>query len=108
MSRTADLKENRPDLYEDEQVRLFAEQGDRLHKLKALHDTEGGQELTAILMQEVRSRVYQLASKHKEMSREELDSICSEMNAFLQTARVLRNAKGNMEEMDKELETALA
>lgn len=108
MGRVAKIKEERPDLANDESVHLFAEQGDRYHLLNTLYQQEGGKELTAILLHEVRTKVYKLASEHKTLKHEEMIGICAEINAFLQTARVMRNAEANQKEMDRELEEALA
>lgn len=108
MSRTAKVKKERPDLAHDEQVNLFAESADRYHLLNTVYQSDGGKELTNILLHEVRTKVYKLASEHKTLKHEEMIGICAEINAFLQTARVMRNAEANQKEMDRELEEALA
>ena len=107
MSRTAKLKEARPDLYNDEAIRLFAEKADKLHDLKALYDTNGGKELVALLEQEVDNKVNKLSSQHQELNHQQMVAICAGIQACQDIIRLFKTAEKGIKNADEQLKEAM-
>lgn len=107
MSRTAKLKEARPDLYNDESIRLFAEKADKLHDFKALYDTNGGKELVALLEQEIDNKVSKLSSQHQELNHQQMVAICAGIQACRDIVRLLQTAENGVKNADEQLKEAM-
>jgi hypothetical protein len=108
MSHTAKLKQERPDLYEDESIRLFAEKADKLHDLKALCDTPGGQILVEVLNNEIQNKVSKLAYQHQELTHQQMVAIAAGIGACKDIVQVLTTSgealKHNQEQMKEAME----
>ena len=67
------------------------EQVDQMHAIKALGDTQGGQELVTLLMQDVASGVYTLAYGDGS----DRDRLCADLKANLNVVKLILNAEEN-------------
>lgn len=107
MSRLAQLKRDNPDFEVDEQITATTEQIDQLHKIKTVGDSEGGQELVKLLLQDVRGNVSRLTSMYRTATHLELLAVISQMESKLDLARLITNAKEGQKILEEQLEEAL-
>jgi hypothetical protein len=107
MSRTAKLKQERPDLYNNQDIRLFAEQADKLHDLKGLNDSPGGKQLVALLKNEIENKTATLAGQHLELTHQQMVGISAGIQACRDIVRLLENAETNMKHAEEQLDEAM-
>lgn len=92
-------KKNKNEVIEDE-IKKFA-------KLEALASSEGGQLLYKSLMKDVVGCIDTLTIKYNTLTHLEFISLCADMKSKLDLALIMKKAKKNKEEAQKELENAL-
>lgn len=108
MSKVSKIKEEAPELLENQEVMDLAEQADKLHDFKALYDTPGGKALVHQLLTSTRQNIFRLIGMYKTASDIEIRSIIAAIDTELNTARLLINAKEGMEVLEKDLTDILS
>jgi hypothetical protein len=103
MSRLSKVKEKNPELLTNPEVVDLAQQADHLHDIKALAESNGGKALVKILFTDVVHSVRKLGGMYTTATHAELVSQIARMDAHLSTARLIVNAKDNLEYLDSEL-----
>ena len=107
MKRLSKLKEEQPEALSNPQIFDLAEQADQLQELKAVYDTEGGKQLVKLLTESAVAEVNRLCAGYRTMTRDEMVTSITTMDAHLSTARLLINAKEGVAIIDAELKEAL-
>lgn len=108
MNRVQNLRSKAPELLENQEVFDLAAKADELHELKALSDTEGGKQLTHLLLKSVVNNVYKLITLYKTAPDVELRATIAAIDTELNVARVILNAKEGLDVLDQELATLLS
>lgn len=103
MSRLSKIKEDRPDLLLDEDFAELVKSADKIHDLKATAESNGGKILIDFLINNIINTVYILSAQHQAMTQAEITSALSKLSANLATVRFLSTAKGDVDELDKQI-----
>jgi HKD family nuclease len=107
MSRLNKIKEEKPDLLEDNDFEELLRSADTIHDISVAAESNGGKALIKYLLTNVVNTVHLLSSQHQTMTQTELTSTLSKMSTNLATARFLTTAKGDVEELDKQIQEML-
>lgn len=107
MSRVANVKEERPELLEDQDFRELLEHADKIQDIKAVADMNGGKALINYLVKDVVNGVHYLTGHADSATHTELVAIIARMKANLATARFLSTAKGDVAHLDERIQEAL-
>lgn len=108
MNRVNKIKEDAPELLDNQEVMDAAMQADKLHDLKALYDTPGGKALVKQLLSSTRSHIFNLIATYKTASDIELRARIAAIDTELNVARVLINAQEGLEVLEQELTDILS
>lgn len=108
MNRVNKIKQDAPELLENQEVMDAAEQADKLHDLKALYDMPGGKALVNQLLTSTRQNVFRLIGMYKTASDIEIRSVIAAIDTELNTARLLLNAKDGLEILEQQLTDILS
>lgn len=103
MSRVSKIKEKSPELLEDQDFAELLESADAIHDIKVAAESNGGKALIKYLLTNVVNTVHVLSGQHQTLSHTELVAIISKMSTNLATARFLTTAKGDVDELDKQI-----
>lgn len=107
MSRLAKIKQDNPELLEDQDFRELLEHADKIHDIKAVTEMNGGKALINYLLKDVVNGVYVLTARADTATHHEMVAILSRMKANLATVRFLSTAKGDVEHLDERIKEAL-
>lgn len=107
MSRLNNIKEKNPELLEDQDFAELLTSADTIHDIKVAAESNGGKALITYLLASVVNTIHVLSSQHQTMTHLELTAALSKMSTNLSTARFLTTAKGDLEELDKQIEEML-
>lgn len=83
------------------------EERDKRHALAALIDSDGGKVLLSTFKEQINQIVWRFATSYKEADHIELIRLGAELNVALNTYAALKNAKTDVEELDKLIDEAL-
>lgn len=103
MSRVSKIKSTNPELFQDEDFKELLESADKIHAVKVAAESEGGKALVSYLLMNVVNGLHTLSAVHQTATHTELLSIIAKMSTNLATARFLTTAKGDVEELDKQI-----
>lgn len=103
MSRLNKIKEKSPELLEDQDFAELLKSADAIHDIKVCAESNGGKALIKYLITNVVNTVHVLSGQHQNMTHIELVTTISKMSTNLTTARFLTTAKGDVEELDKQI-----
>ena len=93
-------KITRKELSERKDLEPLLQSRDQYHKIKVLHETEGGKELVTLLVEEVVSIVNRL-------SQSDASPLCADLKANLNLLRLIQNAEENEGVVEESLKEAL-
>lgn len=88
-------------------VKIIADELDRVSAISAVADMEGGKMLIKELMSDVVYSVDTLSSKYKTLTLQEFIGLCSDIETKLALVRTLKKAHKNKEIAQADLESAL-
>lgn len=103
MSRVSKIKEKSPELLEDQDFAELLQSADAIHDIKVCAESNGGKALIKFLLTNVVNTVHVLSGQHQTMTHTELVATISKMSTNLATARFLTTAKGDVDELDKQI-----
>ena len=108
MSKLSNIKEINPEVEETPELVENAEAYDKLHALKALHDTEGGKVLVNSLVSDAVARIHYIRGGYATLTHQQLITAISQIDVYLDTAKALMNAADGMRLLDEQIEEALS
>lgn len=107
MKRLDNLKETAPETLSNPDITELAAEGDKLHDIKVLAQSDGGKTLVKLLSRDVIFSIQKLTGMYRTATRDEMVSVLASIEAQFNVARLLMTADETLKYLDAELEEAL-
>jgi HPt (histidine-containing phosphotransfer) domain-containing protein len=108
MSRLSKITEEAPELLEDKDFTDLVASADKLHDLKVLAESAGGEALVKHLVKRIVQNMHILSHSYKTANHAELIAVIAQMASLLEIARFITTAKSDLEYLDQQIADTLS